>query len=158
LEEDGSEAAMIVLMLITTGMRIGEIFNIRMEDYHERYVIGGEKSEEGMIRIIPIRPEGRQYFSYFADRATGGLLLSGYSGQRNARNYRTRDYYPLLERLGIERHTPHATRRTYATRARKEKMPPEILQKILGHVDYQTTANFYVEKDAEELIAAVENC
>jgi integrase len=62
-----------------------------------------------------------------------------------------------LERLGIERHTPRATRRTYASKARKAKMPPEILQKILGHVDYQTTANFYIEKDAEELIEAVEN-
>lgn len=35
-------------------------------------------------------------------------------------------------------------------------MPPEILQKILGHADYSTTANIYVHTDAEELVRAVE--
>ena len=35
-------------------------------------------------------------------------------------------------------------------------MPPEILQKILGHADYNTTANIYVHADAEELVMAVE--
>jgi integrase len=158
LEADGSEAAMVVLMLIYTGMRIGELFDIKMADYHEKYVVGGEKTEEGRARIIPIMPEGRRYFAYFAERAEGELLLSGYSGQRVARNFRNRDYYPLLERLGIARHTPRATRRTFASNARKSNMPPEILQKILGHVDYTTTANFYIEKDVEELIAAVEVC
>lgn len=65
-------------------------------------------------------------------------------------------YYPLLDKLGIERKTPHATRHTYASRARRAGMPPEILQKILGHADYSTTANIYVHTNAEELVRAVE--
>ena len=44
---------------------------------------------------------------------------------------------------GIERKTPHATHHTYASRAVKEGLPPEMLQKILGHADYSTTANIY---------------
>ena len=71
-------------------------------------------------------------------------------------NFRRRDYYPLLDKLGIERKTPHATRHTYASRARQSGMPPEILQKILGHADYSTTANIYVHTDVEELVKAVE--
>lgn len=156
LEADGSETARIILMLIYTGMRIGELFSLPLEDYHETYVVGGEKTEAGRNRVIPIRPEGRKYFSYFAAQATGPILLSGYTGQRIANNFRKRDYYPLLDRLGIERRTPHATRHTYASRARKDGMPPEILQKILGHSDYSTTANIYVHTDVEELIKAVE--
>ena len=61
-----------------------------------------------------------------------------------------------LDKLGIERKTPHATRHTYASEARKNGMAPEILQKILGHADYSTTANIYVHTDIEELLAAVE--
>ena len=156
LEADGSEAALIALMLIYTGMRIGELFALPLENYHETYVVGGEKTEAGRNRVIPIRPEGRGYFQYFAARADGPLLLSGYTGQRIPNNYRKRDYYPLLDRLGIERKTPHATRHTYASRARKDGMPPEILQKILGHADYSTTANIYVHTDVEELVRAVE--
>ena len=156
LEQDGSDAAKITLMLIYTGMRIGELFDLPLEDYHETYVIGGEKTEAGKNRVIPIRPEGRKYFAYFASRATGGLLLSGYDGQRIPHNYRIRDFYPLLERLKIPRHTPHATRHTYATWARNAGMQPEVLQKILGHANFSTTANIYVHADMEKLISAVE--
>lgn len=157
LEADGSDAAKIVLMLLYTGMRIGELFSLPLSDYHESYVVGGEKTEAGRNRIIPIRPEGKQYFSYFAKQATGELLLSGYDGQKVPANFRRRDYYPLLERLGIERKTPHATRHTYASRAVKEGLPPEMLQKILGHADYSTTANIYTHIDAQTLVDAVTN-
>ena len=119
LEVDNSEAAKIILMLIYTGMRIGELFALPLENYHETYVVGGEKTEAGRNRVIPIKPEGRGYFQYFAKQSDGPLLLSGYTGQRIPNNFRKRDYYPLLDRLGIERKTPHATRHTYASRARR---------------------------------------
>lgn len=156
LEADGSETAKIILMLIYTGMRIGELFSLLVSDCHDTYVIGGEKTEAGRNRVIPIRPEGREYFRYFYDRADGPLLVSGYSGQRVLSNFRNRDYYPLLDKLNIDRKTPHATRHTYASRARKSGMAPELLQKILGHANYNTTANIYVHTDVDSLIKAVE--
>ncbi len=157
LEADGSEAARIVLMLLYTGMRIGELFSLRTEDWHGAYVIGGSKTDAGRNRVIPIRPEGRGYFAYFASIANGELLLSGYAGRQTAKRFRDKDYYSLLKRLGISRKTPHSTRHTYASRARRDGMPPELLQKILGHSDYTTTANIYVHTDVQELINAVEN-
>ena len=78
-KKDGSETAKIILMLLSTGMRIGELFYLPITRYYKNYVIGGSKTEAGRNRIIPIRPEGREHFSYFASRATGPLLLSGYS-------------------------------------------------------------------------------
>ena len=115
LEADGSSAAKVVLMLIYTGMRIGELFEAKTENYHETYLIGGKKTKAGRDRIIPIRAEGRGYFAELAERATGELLISGRDGQKTAENYRKREYYPLLERLGIARKTPHATRHTFAS-------------------------------------------
>lgn len=157
LEKDGSDAAKIALMLIYTGMRIGELFSLPLADYHETYVIGGEKTKAGKDRVIPIRPKGRKYFAYFASRATSDLLISGYDGQRIPANYRKRDFYPLLEKLGIPKHTPHATRHTYATWARSAGIQPEILQKIIGHANFSTTADIYIHADAEKLISAVES-
>ncbi len=156
IEADGSEAARIVLMLLSTGMRIGELFSMRLEDYHETYVIGGSKTEAGRNRVIPIRPEGREHFAYFARHADGPLLLSGYVGDKVPANYRKRDYYPLLDRLSIPRKSPHSTRHTYTSRAVKEGMAPEVLQKILGHADYSTTANVYTHIDVDTLVKAVE--
>jgi integrase len=157
LERDNSDTAKIVLMLLATGMRIGELFSLPLADYHGDYVVGGEKTEAGRNRIIPIRPEGKQYFAYFASHATGDLLLSGYDGQKVPANFRRRDFYPLLDRLGIERKTPHSTRHTYTSRAVKEGLAPEMLQKILGHADYSTTANIYTHIDAQTLVDAVTN-
>ena len=158
LERDGSEAAMIVLMLIYTGMRIGALFSLPLADYHGAYLIGGEKTDAGRNRIIPIRPEGRRYFAYFAKQATGDLLLSGYTGHSNISSYRTSDYYPLLERLHIERKTPHSTRHTFASWAAKNGVKPEVLQKILGHSNYTTTADIYIHSNIEQLVRAVEIC
>lgn len=156
LEADGSEPARIALMLIYTGMRIGELFSLPLEDYHETYVIGGSKTEAGRNRVIPIRPEGRRHFEYFANHADGALLISGYTGQKVPANYRNRDFYPMLDRLGIERKTPHATRHTFTSWAVKNGISPEVLQKILGHADYSTTANIYTHVDIKTLVDAVE--
>lgn len=156
LEKDGSESARIILMLLSTGMRIGELFSLLVKDCHEKYVVGGEKTDAGRDRVIPIRKEGREHFSYFMEHAKGDLLLSGHAGEHDQNNFRKREYYPLLERLGIEKKTPHATRHTYATRAVKEGTKPELLQLILGHEDYSTTINTYTHIDPETLIAAVE--
>lgn len=157
LEEDGGETAKIVLMLIYTGMRIGELFHLPLADYHGDYVVGGEKTEAGRNRVIPIRPEGKKHFEYFAAHADGDLLLSGYVGQHVPQNFAKRDYHPLLKKLGISRKTPHATRHTYASWARKNGIAPEVLQKILGHANYTTTANIYIHTDIEELISAVKS-
>ena len=158
LQADDSEAARIALMLIYTGMRIGELFSLPRSAYYGSYVIGGEKTEAGRNRIIPIWPEGREHFAYFAYFSPpSGLLLSSYSGQKVAANYRKRDYYPLLDRLGIARKTPHATRHTYASMAVTAGIRPELLQKMLGHADYSTTANIYQHFDPHELVRAVEN-
>ena len=156
IELDGETP--IARMLIYTGMRIGELFSLPRSAYYGTYAIGGEKTEAGRNRVIPIWPEGREHFAYFAYFARpGGLLLSGYDGQKVAANYRKRDYYPLLDRLGIARKTPHATRHTYASMAVTAGIRPELLQKMLGHADYSTTANIYQHFEPQELVRAVEN-
>lgn len=156
LEADGSQAAKLTLMMVYTGMRIGELFGLRTENVHETYVIGGEKTEAGRNRIIPIRSEGRKYFAEFKERAKGELLISGYAGQKVIANFRKRDYYPLLERLGISKKTPHAARHTFASWAVANNIKPELLQKMLGHADYSTTANIYEHFDIDQLVNAID--
>lgn len=156
LTENNSKTAKVILMLIYTGMRIGELFALTLQDYHGDYVVGGSKTEAGRNRIIPIRPEGRTLFAYFAEQATGSLLLSGYTGQKNPNNFRRRDYYPLLDKLGISRKSPHSTRHTFTSWAVKSGMSPEILQKILGHADFSTTANVYTHISPGDILAEMQ--
>lgn len=156
LEQDGSETARIILMMIYTGMRIGELFNLPVDAYHGKYVIGGEKTEAGRNRIIPIRPEGQRHFRYFCDIATDkNQLISGYRGNTSLENFRKRNYYPLLETLEIPKKSPHACRHTFASWAVKNGISPEILQKVLGHAKYTTTAEIYVHADIDQLVNAI---
>lgn len=155
LVADDSETAKVVLMLICTGMRINELFQLPLEDYHGDYVIGGEKTEAGRNRVIPIISEGRKYFDYFAQRVKGPLLLSGYAGQHIAANFRRRDYYPLLERLGIRKMSPHSTRHTYTSWAVESDIKAAHLKKILGHKSITTTIDTYYHTTPEQLIKAV---
>lgn len=161
IEADGSEAARVVLMLLSTGMRIGELFKLPLSDYHVTYVIGGEKTEAGIDRVIPIRPEGRAHFEHFAELAEaagGDRLIDGYKGNRTAENFRKRDYARLLDRNGIDPDkTPHSTRVTYATRAATvEELSPATLGKVLGHKQFATTQQYYNHPAAEQLVKAVE--
>ena len=146
----------MILMMVDTGMRIGELFGLQVANCHGSYVIGGSKTDAGRDRVIPIRPEGRAYFAYFAERATGPLLVSGHDGQRSANGWRKREYYPLLDKLGIPRRTPHAARHTFASWASEAGIAPETLQKIIGHAQFSTTANTYIHKNIDQLVAAVE--
>lgn len=156
LEESGSETARIVLMMIYTGMRVGELFSLPLDAYHGNYVIGGEKTKAGKNRIIPIRKEGIRHFQYFSGIATNEhQLISGFQGDKTPENFRKRNYYPLLEELGIEKKTPHSCRHTFASWAVNKGVSPEVLQKVMGHSKYSTTAEIYVHANIEQLVKAI---
>ena len=55
------ETAKIALVLVYTGMRLNELLTVRRDDVHlaEGYLIGGEKTEAGRRRVIPIHPDVR---------------------------------------------------------------------------------------------------
>lgn len=157
IKDDSSETAKIVVMMLSTGVRPNELFKLELKDYHETYIVTGSKTEAGMNRTIPINPDGREAFKYFADRATGSLLLSGYEGNKLVSNFRKRDYTRLLERLGIPYKVPYTARHTYGSRSVKGGMAPENLKQIMGHTDYTTTVNNYISADIDELIEAAES-
>ena len=157
IKDDSSETAKIVVMMLSTGVRPNELFKLELKDYHETYIVTGSKTEAGMNRTIPINPDGREAFKYFADRATDSLLLSGYEGNKLVSNFRKRDYTRLLERLGIPYKVPYTARHTYGSRSVKGGMAPENLKQIMGHTDYTTTVNNYISADIDELIEAAES-
>ena len=157
IKDDASETAKIVVMMMSTGVRPNELFKLELKDYHETYIVTGSKTEAGMNRTIPINPDGRDAFAYFATRATGPLLLSGYEGNKIESNFRKRDYARLLERLEIPYKVPYTARHTYGSRSVKGGMAPENLKQIMGHTDYTTTVNNYISADIDELIEAAES-
>lgn len=160
LSHDSEETAMIILILLFSGMRIGELFDIKKEmvylnDTPPR-IIGGKKTEAGTNRIIPIHSSILKYVQYFYSK-TGKYLISNAIGNRmSEKNFRERNYYPYLKKLGIPKKTPHSTRHTFATMLQACGAKPEDLIKVIGHADYETTTENYIHQDISKLADMVE--
>jgi integrase len=169
-EHTDDKRVQVILTMIYTGFRIGEICALKPSDVHGGYMVGGEKTEAGKNRVVPFPqsvPEIEQFVrSWLADCTTDTLL--GVSTEY----FRKYQFYPCLAELGLisppvksqktgkdmyidPRLTPHSTRHTFASLSAEAGMPPEILQKIIGHADYATTADIYVHQDIAALSAGM---
>lgn len=157
----------LILFLIYTGFRIGEVSEITPERIHldEGYIIGGFKTEAGRDRLVPLPPSIPE-ITDFVRAWLSGSQSSPFGVPKNS--LRQYWFYPALSDLGMiappvynpktrkneyhaPRLTPHATRHTFASLSAAAGMPPETLQKIIGHADYSTTADIYVHKDTAAL-------
>ena len=154
-----SDTAKIILMMIYTGTRIGEITSIKHQnvfvDTETPYMIGGIKTEAGKNRIIPIHPDILEYVKYFYSKG-GNYLLSNEAGHKmDADNFRKRDYYPLLVDLEIKPKNPHCTRHTFTSMIHASGAKKENIIKLVGHTDFRTTTENYIHQSVSELYETV---
>ena len=148
------ETAKITLVLIYTGMRLNELLTARRENVHadEGYLIGGEKTEAGRDRVIPLHPDIMPYILQWLDgNDTPYLIPSKYGLPRDHNNVR-KSFNSLMRKLWIEGVTPHTCRHTAATKFAAAGLPPEVTKQILGHADITTTLNIYTHPDVQNLI------
>lgn len=147
-----------ILILIYTGMRLGELltltkFNI---DLDNMIITGGIKTDAGKDRIIPIHPKIQKYIKKWY-KSNGSYLIHKEDGSKVLQNhYRTSLYYPALEKAEVRKLNPHCCRHTFASLLNKAGADTKSIQEIIGHADYSTTANIYTHVNIEELKKAIE--
>lgn len=152
------ETSQIILTLIFTGFRIGELFSVEKKrvNLEMRYIVGGFKTEAGTDRVVPINEKILPFVEHwYHSNDSNFLICNSAGGQLDVKNFRARRYYPKLEELGIKQKPPHTTRHTFASLMSRAGVQPEILQKIIGHSDYSTTANIYIHEDFDQLADAI---
>jgi len=140
--EDGRDAA-IILTLGYTGMRLGELCALNVEDIDfadEIITIRSGKGDKGRIVLIEERTKEAlgQYLN--ARRAISGPLFVSTRGRRI--NYkaveRLIDKYSKKAGI-IKRVTPHVLRHTLATSLLRRGADIRIIQQLLGHASVATT-------------------
>lgn len=158
---DNDERIKFILILVYTGMRISELLKMPVENVHEKYMIGGSKTEAGKNRIIPILPDIKPYIDYFM---IDGKYLIGNSEKPISAGYaRKKWFYAPLVEIGIltkeellpggtPRLTPHFSRHTFSSLATEAGVDEKAIARIVGHTSYKTTDQHYVELQADYLL------
>lgn len=146
-----SPAKDIALILIATGCRPNELFSVNVKDCYDNYFISGSKTDAGRDRVIPISAIGLESYHRLLEKA-GQKLIDGYIGNKEYQNFAKRDWKKLMEECGIEGMSPYNCRHTYTTLAVLAGVKPEILQKIMGHADYNTTLGIYTHLDLDSIL------
>lgn len=142
----------IILILIYTGWRIGELLAMDCTDINttEWTMKGGAKTEAGKNRIVPVHESIKPYIEkYIAGGETGklipGMTYSKFSGI----------FKDICARCGMS-HTIHDTRHTFATRADNFGMNKVCIQRLMGHASKDVTDKVYTHKDLEQLRKAID--
>ncbi|OQB13758.1 MAG: Tyrosine recombinase XerD [Firmicutes bacterium ADurb.Bin193] len=146
-----------ILILVYTGLRISELLELTKfaVDLKAMTITGGLKTDAGKNRVAPIHPKALPYIRQWYNNATDRLIFKGDNEPVTANYYRKYIYYPILEKLGIERKTPHATRHTCATLLARAGADTNAIKMILGHTDYAFTADTYTHADIGFLAAEI---
>lgn len=162
-ENDNDIRAQIILLLIYSGMRIGELLALKVSDVYDGYFIGGEKTTAGRNRIIPILPNVAQYVYQMTEGTEPNAPLVRWKGKSVSISfYRRTLFYAYLAELGIlteeeiqkggtPRLTPHCTRHTFATLAVQAGIDKTVITRVIGHTDFETTDRHYVDLQAKFL-------
>lgn len=142
---DGVE---ITLILIYTGMRIGELKKAQI-DLENNLFCGGVKTDAGKNRIIPIHPKIRKFVEDFDQKAF-----------REA-TWRNKVFNTLMDSLNIRYvgdvpHTPHDCRHTFSWLADKYKIDKLSKHLLMGHSPKGVEDAVYGHRTVEELRAEIE--
>lgn len=147
----------IVLILIYTGLRIGELLNLKNEDIdlENRIIkIKVSKTTSG-VRVIPIFSK---IYNLFKENIVSNqeYFVKGDTTLRLSYSTFKPRFKKLLKEIGLKEHTIHDTRHTFATLLNNANANSTSITKLIGHSNFYTTENIYTHKDTEELRKAVE--
>ena len=148
-----------ILIMIYSGMRIGELLDIKIKNVHldERYMVGGLKTEAGKNRIIPINrkiePFIRKYYEQNKDKEF--LITNKFGRQMQYSNYRREKFDNAMEQLQMK-HTPHDARHTFASLMDSAGANKLCVKRIIGHASQDITEAVYTHKTIQELIDTID--
>ena len=136
----------ILELLISTGMRVGELVNLNRDDvdFNERecIVFGKGESERYVYFDARAKIHLTQYLDKRDDDNEALFVSLRKPHDRLGINGVERILKNLGDKANIENVHPHKLRRTLATNAIDKGMPIEQLQRLLGHMQIDTTLRY----------------
>lgn len=143
-----------ILILIYTGMRIGELLQMTSSTMFlsSSYMVGGLKTEAGKDRVIPIHDEILPLVKEQLGRAK--FLMRNSHGNKLTYQTALRHFDSVMDKFGWE-HKPHDTRKTAVSLMHSAGIPIETVRIIVGHSGKGVTEQVYLYKTPKELVEAI---
>ena len=173
----------IMLLLLTTGMRRGELVGLQWRDVDfkagtvsinrnvaytpETGLVVGTPKTTNSLRTVPLIPSVSRSLEELrreveaaypgADLKTA-YLFPNKSGIYDPRmpDSITRRLERFMKRNGLPKLSPHDMRHSCASLLLANGADVKSVQEILGHADASTTLNFYVKADLSQMRSATE--
>lgn len=145
-----------MLILIYTGMRIGELLSITSDTIYleEQYMVGGSKSEAGIDRVIPLHSAIVPLIQQRMGKAK--QLMRDEKGRKLSYAKALEQFKMFLveHKLDVE-HLPHDTRKTAVSLMHEAGIPIETIRIIVGHSGKGITETTYLYKTPKDLVEAI---
>ena len=135
---------LIVDLLVSTGMRAGELIRVNLEDIREDSIyIRSEKGERDRSVPLPaeVLKEVRDYIENFRYRSDPKALLTTRTGRYNYTKLRNLVKYVGVK-CGVPQLHPHSLRHYYATMLWKLGTDIREVQILVGHARIDTTTRY----------------
>ena len=147
----------VILILIYTGLRIGELLDLKKEDVHldERWFYVRESKTASGIREVPIAEKIVPFFEYWIARNCEYLVCTPDDKQLTYRNYFDSYWQPLMDELNLGTHRPHDTRHTCVSLLTSKEVDERIIKKIVGHKGQGVTETVYTHLELPVKLEAI---
>jgi integrase len=146
----------IALLAINTGLRRGEIFNLKWADIDfvgRILTVTGKTAKSGKTRHIPLNAEAYSVLQgWFQQRGAGDLVFPARDGGRL--DNITSAWERLLKQAEIEGFRFHDLRHDFASKLVMAGVDLNTVRELLGHSDIKMTLR-YAHLAPEKLAAAV---
>jgi integrase len=135
---------LIVLVALTTGMRVAEIFGLRWSDvmYGEGLLAVRAKLKGGKMRYVPMLPEVASELKRYPVVISDDRVFPPRKGARGARRRLEGSFEDLLKRAKISNFRFHDMRHTFASWYMMNGGDLYELAKILGHSNIKMTERY----------------
>lgn len=155
-EARNNKIACVAIVLLYTGMRVGELLDMEKSDVdlERKIMIGGNKTAAGRNRIIPISDKILPIIAEFMQTEGNYLVTSNAGGRMSYVNFLNRYWYELMDKLGMS-HKPHDTRHTFITLMDEAGVNRTVLKMIVGHNTKKDITDHYTHKNIQNLLEAV---
>jgi integrase/recombinase XerC len=146
------DRAMIVVLL-RSGMRIGELLNTRMVDLNmaEQKILIYEAQKNHVGRVVYFSHDAKAALKKWLEKRDGKheVLFYGPKGKVLSYPAARMMFVKYIDRVGLSHkgYTLHSLRHTFATELLNAGMSLEVLEKLLGHTSLEVTRRYARLKD-----------